>query len=116
MINLARDEVIKGTKSEIYGNNAIAGAINYVLDRPADYLTGRVKASVGTDGLYEVAGKISVPITDTLRVMAVGSYSKFGGTIDAVDGPNLGGWDNKWSASGMVEWRDRKSKRLNYIH
>src|SRR3546814_19357183 len=37
--------------------------------------------------------------------MAVGSYSKFGGTIDAVDGPNLGGWDNKWSASGLVEWR-----------
>lgn len=105
LFNLARVEVIKGPQSALYGNNAFAGAINYVLDRPSDYLNGRVKASVGTDGLYEVAGKISVPITDTLRVMAVGSYSKFGGTIDAVNGSNLGGWDNKWSASGLVEWR-----------
>lgn len=104
LFNLARVEVIKGPQSALYGNNAFAGAINYVLDRPADHLSGRIKASVGTDDMYEIAGKISVPITDSLRVMGVGTYSHFGGTIDNVQGSNLGGWDYKISGSGMIDF------------
>ncbi|MEE4454018.1 TonB-dependent receptor [Novosphingobium resinovorum] len=104
LFNLARVEVIKGPQSALYGNNAFAGAINYVLDRPADHLTGRIKASVGTDNMYEVAGKISAPITDSLRVMAVGTYSHFGGTIKNSQGANLGGWDYKISGSGMIDF------------
>lgn len=105
LFNLARVEVIKGPQSALYGNNAFAGAINYVLDRPADHLSGRIKGSVGTDGMREIAGKISGPITDTLSAMVVGSYSHFGGTIDNVSGPKLGGWDHKVSASGMLLWK-----------
>ena len=118
LFNLARVEVIKGPQSALYGNNAFAGAINYVLDRPADHLTGRIKSSVGTDGLYEVAAKIGGPVTDTLRAQIVGSYSHFGGTIDNKVGENLGGWDYKWSASAMVEWTpgDAFSASLFYYH
>ncbi|WP_375194327.1 TonB-dependent receptor [Sphingobium sp.] len=105
LFNLARVEVIKGPQSALYGNNAFAGAINYVLDRPSDHLTGRIKASAGTDGLAEIAGKISGPITDTLSAMVVGSYSHFGGTIDNARGSNLGGWDYKVSGSGMLLWK-----------
>ncbi|WP_232491446.1 TonB-dependent receptor [Novosphingobium kaempferiae] len=104
LFNLARVEVIKGPQSALYGNNAFAGAINYVLARPEDHLSGRVKASVGTDDMYEVAAKISAPITDSLRVMAVGTYSHFGGTIKNVQGSNLGGWDYKISGSGMIDF------------
>lgn len=118
LFNLARVEVIKGPQSALYGNNAFAGAINYVLDRPADHLSGRIKSSVGTDGLYEIAGKIGGPITDTLRAQVVGSYSHFGGTIDNKVGENLGGWDYKWSASAMVEWTpgDAFSASVFYYH
>ncbi|MCE7796478.1 TonB-dependent receptor [Sphingobium sufflavum] len=104
LFNLARVEVIKGPQSALYGNNAFAGAINYVLDKPSDHLTGRVKATIGTDGLYEVAGKLSGPITDTLRATVVGTYSSFGGTIKNVSSANLGGWKYKWSGSAMLEW------------
>ncbi len=104
LFNLARVEVIKGPQSALYGNNAFAGAINYVLAPASDHLTGRMKASVGTDGLYEIAGRISGPITDTLRASVVGTYSKFGGTIKNTTGENLGGWDYKWSGSGSLEW------------
>jgi iron complex outermembrane receptor protein len=104
LFNLARVEVIKGPQSALYSNNAFAGAINYVLERPSDRLSGRVKASIGTDGLYEVAGRVSGPITDTLRASVVGTYSKFGGTIENAFSDNLGGWKYKWSGSGMLEW------------
>ncbi|HSX73472.1 MAG TPA: TonB-dependent receptor, partial [Shinella sp.] len=39
-----------------------------------------------------------------LSAMVVGSYSHFGGTVDNVRGPKLGGWDHKISASGMLVW------------
>ncbi|GFM27480.1 TonB-dependent receptor [Novosphingobium sp. PY1] len=118
LYNLARVEVIKGPQSALYGNNAFAGAINYVLDRPKDYLTGQIKASVGTDSLYEVAGKISVPITRSLSIMGVGTYSHFGGTIKNVQGSNLGGWDHKISASGMIDYHPESdfSASLFYYH
>jgi iron complex outermembrane receptor protein len=118
LFNLSRVEVIKGPQSALYGNNAFAGAINYVLDKPADYTSGRIKASVGTDGLYEVAGKLSLPISESLSAMAVASYSHFGGTIDNVSGPKLGGWDHKLSVSGMLDFHPDSdfSASLFYYH
>lgn len=118
LFNLARVEVIKGPQSALYSNNAFAGAINYALERPSDTLKGRVKASVGTDGLYEVAGRISGPITDTLRASVVGTYSKFGGTIKNAFSSNLGGWKYKWSGSGMLEWSpsDAFNASVFYYH
>ncbi|WP_174284803.1 TonB-dependent receptor [Sphingomonas bacterium] len=116
--NLSRVEVIKGPQSALYGNNAFAGAINYVLDTPTDHLTGRVKASVGTDDLYEVSGKIAGPLTDTLGFQVVGSYSHFGGTVANSQGSRLGGWDHKVSASAMLDWKpsDALSANLFYYH
>jgi iron complex outermembrane receptor protein len=116
LFNLARVEVIKGPQSALYGNNAFAGAINYVLDKPADHLSGRIKASVGTDNMYEVAGKISVPISDTLSAMAVGTYSHFGGTVKNTQGSNLGGWDYKISASGMLDYHPGNGLTANLFY
>lgn len=104
LFNLSRVEVIKGPQSALYGNNAFAGAVNYVLDRPTDYLSGRVRGTVGTDGLVEVAGKVSIPVSDSLSLMAVGTYSHFGGTVENVNGPKLGGWDHKISGSAMLDF------------
>ncbi|WP_033926140.1 TonB-dependent receptor [Sphingomonas sp. 35-24ZXX] len=118
LFNLARVEVIKGPQSALYGNNAFAGAVNYVLDTPTTYLSGRARATVGTDGLREISGKIALPITDWLSMMAVGTYSHFGGTIANVNGPTLGGWDHKWSGSGMLDFHPEGafSASLFYYH
>lgn len=118
LFNLARVEVIKGPQSALYGNNAFAGAINYVLDKPADRLSGRVKATVGTGNTYEIAGKISAPLTDSLSIMAVGTYSHFGGTVKNSQGSNLGGWDYKVSGSGMIDFHPGNglSANLFYYH
>jgi iron complex outermembrane receptor protein len=118
LFNLSRVEVIKGPQSALYGNNAFAGAINYVLARPTDTFGGQIKASVGTDDLYEIAGRLSIPITPDLRAQVVGSYSHFGGTVDNLNGENLGGWDKKWSASGLLEWTPGTafSASLFYYH
>ncbi|MDV3456096.1 TonB-dependent receptor [Sphingomonas sp. HF-S4] len=118
LFNLSRTEVIKGPQSALYGNNAFAGAINYVLARPTETFSGQVRASVGTDDLYEIAGRVSIPLTSTLRAQVVGSYSHFGGTVDNLNGENLGGWDKKWSASGMLEWTPGTafSASLFYYH
>jgi len=120
LFNLARVEVIKGPQSALYGNNAFAGAINYVLDKPASSFSGRAKASVGTDGLFEIAGKVSVPISSDLSAMVVGTYSTFGGTVPNVNptGQTLGGWKYKVSGSGMLDYHPggALSASLFYYH
>ena len=105
LFNLSRVEVIKGPQSALYGNNAFAGAINYVLAEPTNAFSGRVRASVGTDGWRDVAGKLSIPITPDLRALVTGTYSHFGGTIDnSQSSAKLGGWDHKVSGSAMLKW------------
>jgi len=104
LFNLARVEVIKGPQSALYGNNAFAGAINYVLEKPSETLSGRVRASSGGDGFAEVAGKISVPLGDTLSALLVGSYSTYGGTVRNVSGGKLGGWDHKVSGAATLNF------------
>lgn len=119
--NLERVEVIKGPQSALYGNNAFAGAINYVLAKPTDKLSGRVRANVGSHGLREAAAKISGAVTDTLSVQGVATYSHFGGTIKNENpkaNERLGGWDYKESFSLNALWKptDALEAQLFYYH
>lgn len=104
LFNLARVEVIKGPQSALYGNNAFAGAINYVLEKPAETLSGRVRASGGIDNFAEVAGKISIPLGESLSALLVGSYSTYGGNVPHVSGDKLGGWDHKASGAATLNF------------
>jgi len=116
---LSRVEVIKGPQSALYGNNAFSGAIDYVLAKPTDTWTGRVKGTVGTYGRREIAGLISGPITDTLSLLVTGNYSHFDGTVDnTLSKDRLGGWKYKVSGSAMLRWQptDKIDASLFYYH
>ncbi len=41
-------EVVKGASSALYGNNAMAGVINFITRKPVKPLEGRIKLSAGT--------------------------------------------------------------------
>ncbi len=85
--DLARIEVVKGPQSALYGRNTFAGAINYVTQRPSDVLTGNIEGTIGDKGLHKIAGSISAPITDKVRVRVGGFYREFDGWYtSAIDG------------------------------
>lgn len=78
--NLERVEVIKGPQSALYGRNTFSGAINYITRKPGNEFEGRVAATYGQDGYFELTGHLTVPIIkDGISLELNGRLYKFDG-------------------------------------
>ncbi len=86
-VDLERIEILKGPQSTFFGNNAIAGALNIVSNRPGAALATAVRALYGTDGQYAVEGALGGPITDTFGARIAVSRNGGSGWLENV---NLG--------------------------
>lgn len=78
-----RVEVLKGPSSVLYGEGALAGAINYVPKKPI--LGDTAFTGVGQYGSrdsFRVAGDANVPLGEAAAVRAVASYAGTDGYID----------------------------------
>lgn len=103
--DLARIEVIKGPQSALYGRNTFAGAINYVTQRPSREFSGRAEVTVGEEGLVKTIGRISGPLSDTLRASVGGFYKRFDGFYrSAIDGGRVD-FEKNYGGSGTLEWQ-----------
>ena len=82
--NLERIEVVKGPQSALYGQNAFAGAINYVTTaRPINELSFFGRSGVGTDGLFIANGEANLPIlADALAVRVAAGFERFSGSYE----------------------------------
>jgi outer membrane receptor protein involved in Fe transport len=83
LVNVDRVEVLEGPQSTLYGKNATAGVVNVVTAAPSSYLKGSLEGSVSEldsslkAPVYRVAGSVSGPISDRLRVSLTGvSYNQ----------------------------------------
>ena len=76
LLDLARVEVVKGPQSSLYGQNAFAGAINYVSQQPSltDY-EARGSVTVGTDGRLDFKAAVGGPIVEDKFALR-GSYGR----------------------------------------
>jgi len=81
-----RIEVMNGPSSVLYGEGALAGAVNYVTKKPALGLRSvGALASVGSFDTYRLAGDVNLPLSDKAAIRAIGSYGQTGGYIDDTD-------------------------------
>lgn len=74
-------ELLKGPQGALYGRNALGGALIITSKQPTDELLGKVRVGTGEDGLFEVNGSLSGPITDNLLFRVAGSHRSFDGNI-----------------------------------
>ena len=61
---LERVEIVKGPQSALYGRSTLAGAINYVLKKPAEDFAGEASVQHGQRGYFRVEGHASGPINE----------------------------------------------------
>lgn len=81
-----RIEILKGPASVLFGEGALAGAINLVPKKPllGDTAVSGL-ASYGSFDTLRVAGDVNVPLGDKVAVRAVGSYGRTSGYVDNTD-------------------------------
>lgn len=81
-----RIEVLKGPASVLYGEGALAGAINFVPKRPTlggDHASGLL--SYGSFDTLRAAGDVDLTLAPEAGVRAVASYSRASGYVDGTE-------------------------------
>jgi outer membrane receptor protein involved in Fe transport len=79
-LDLDHVEILKGPQSTFFGNNAIAGAINIVTQKPTDTFSGFFRGLIGpimgeSDRPYAAEAGVNVPLRDDLSVRLAGIVS-----------------------------------------
>jgi iron complex outermembrane recepter protein len=78
LVDLERVEVLSGPQGTLYGRNATAGVINYVLKRPSGSFQGEVTASAGNYETLGIKGRVSGPLSDNVRLLVSGVFEDRG--------------------------------------
>lgn len=97
VLDVERIEVVKGPQSALYGRSAFAGALSYVSKRPDDELSAEMRGSYGSFGTIELAGAVSIPVSESFAVRINGGHAESDG--DYVN-PNGGGRLNAYETTG----------------
>lgn len=103
--DIAGVEVLRGPQGTLFGRNTIGGAILVRSQQPIlGELSGRVRARIGADDLYEGFGVINVPLGDTVAARLSGGFRKRDGyVIRTFDGRDLGN-DNSYSLGASLKF------------
>jgi iron complex outermembrane recepter protein len=83
--DLERIEILKGPQSTFFGNNAIAGALNIVTNKPTDTFEASARALYGMYGQYAFEGAVSGPINNVLSVRVAGLIDGDSGWIKNIN-------------------------------
>lgn len=106
LADVQRIEVVKGPQSALYGQNAFAGAINYVLNKPGDQYEGYGEVTAGTDGRLDYKAAFGGPVIDgKVGLRGYYGHSEFDGT-----------WRNEYpglsSSDARLGWNDNETYSL----
>jgi len=105
LFDIERIEVLRGPQGALFGKNASAGVVNIVTRRPnREELEGYVSASYFQDQEYQVKGRVSGPLSDTVAASLTISRSEFDGYIaNLFNNSEVNGYD-RWGGRAQVLW------------
>ena len=66
--DLERVEVLRGPQGTLYGRNTLAGAINFITNKPNDVFHGSAELGDGNYDAFTAKGTLNVPLTNNLFV------------------------------------------------
>ncbi len=104
MLDLERIEVVKGPQSALYGQNAFAGAINYVTKKPGDEFEAQLQVGGGSNEYIQAKQTVSGPLFEDklFARFAVGVRNHDGTFENAADPDNRVQGRRNIAASGTL--------------
>ena len=101
-----RIEVLRGPQGTLFGRNTTGGAINVIMRKPSDHVTGYAYAGYGSYNRRELRGSIDLPATDRLLTKVSGYVVQSDGFVhNLVTGEKLNGeksWGVRAAARALV--------------
>jgi iron complex outermembrane receptor protein len=108
LLDIERIEVLRGPQGALYGQGAIAGAINVVTKQPTNELSGMAKGTYGNANTYRIAGSVSGPLVkDMLFAKVSGYYKKSDGLIKNNAGVRTTPYDQTYGR-GQLTYKNEK--------
>jgi outer membrane receptor protein involved in Fe transport len=110
LVDVSRVEVLEGPQSTLYGKNATAGMIDVVTDGPSHHWQGSLETSFSDldsslqAPVERVAGSVSGPVSDRVRVLLSGVYYSQGDSYKNLEpgAPNANNL-HRYSVRGEVD-------------
>jgi iron complex outermembrane recepter protein len=109
MFDQERVEVLRGPQGTLFGRNTNAGAIDVISKKPGDHFEADGSLTYGRFNEIDVAGGVSMPLTDTLSVRLSGVKRNRDGWVTNVNedagSPHKIDDVNNWGARALVQWK-----------
>ncbi|QGP81207.1 TonB-dependent receptor [Sphingobium sp. CAP-1] len=133
LMDVARVEILKGPQGTLFGRNTIGGAISIVTADPGDQFKAAGDVTVGSYGLLQARGSVTVPITDGLSSALTFGIKSRDGFLKRIPYPDqrannappfsafsAAGYDSarregtndNWNLRGKLKWDDGGAVKL----
>lgn len=101
--DMARVEILRGPQGTLYGKNAVAGAVNFVPNRPSANFETSLRATAGNEGLFELRGVLNGALSETVDGrIAFNATDRDGYFTNVPTGNDIGGVENRSFRGGLV--------------
>jgi len=100
--DVERIEVLRGPQGTLFGRNTTGGAINVIMKKPSDEVTGYLDAAYGRFNKVQLRGSIDLPVNEHLLTKVSGYYVRSDGYVEnQVTGEKLNG-EESWGVRGAI--------------
>lgn len=119
LLDVEQIEFVRGPQSALFGRNTLGGIVNVRSARPnLAKWTGAVMAPIGNNGLWDVRGNVSGPLTEKAAIsLAAGKQQRDGFTENSVTGNRLDSRDGTFvKAQALFVPNANWEGRVIYAH
>jgi iron complex outermembrane receptor protein len=115
-VDVERVEVLRGPQSTLFGQNASAGVISIVTQKPSlEETTGMVELTLGNYNERVVKAKIGGPISDNVGASLVAGLNQRDGYFrNLTDGSKTNDRD-RWDVRGQLLWKISDALEMRVI-
>ncbi len=100
--DVERVEVLRGPQGTLFGRNTTGGAINMILRKPSDHVTGYVDMGYGKFNRAQFRASVDLPLSQNLLTKISGYYTRADGYVhDRTTGQTLNG-EESWGLRGAI--------------